>query len=502
MEQKRNTSLRLSNQPAKLLPRDISESLGKLPPQCLDLEEAVLGATMMESSSLGVVADILRPEDFYSEAHRTIWEAIINLYKESRPIDMRTVTAQLRKEGKIELVGGAYIIAELTSKVSSAANIEYHARVIIEASIKRSLIMEASQTHSECYEDSSDVFEIIDRTQSRLDKISNTYFRGSAISSNELYKKTINHIYKSRNEDGITGVPTGHHELDRITGGWQNPDLVLVAARPSMGKTACVVEMAKNAAMMFKRPVAIFSLEMSAQQLMQRMIASEAEIDLENIMRGRLSDTDIEQMCNGSNRIANMPLFIDDTPAISILELRAKARRLKHENNIELLIVDYLQLMRGDNSGNREQEIASISRGLKSLAKELGIPIIALSQLSREVEKRADKRPQLADLRESGSLEQDADTVIFLFRAEYYKIMQDEDGNPTQGIIEFIVAKNRNGKTGSVLLKFIGKYAKIVDLNQGAPEPRPDILRPPLVDFSQSRLMKDDLPGPGEDMPF
>lgn len=449
------------------MPRDISESLGKLPPQALELEEAVLGALMLEKSALNAVVEFLKPEHFYSEAHREIYNAIIQLFKSSEPVDMRTVVAQLRKEGKIELVGGAYYIAELTSKVSSAANMEYHARVIIEMAIKRDLIQIASKVHQDAYEDTTDVFELLDKTEQSIFAISDSNLRKNYDNMKNLMYRAIQELQKLKeHKDGLTGVPTGFSSLDRMTSGWQNSDLVIIAARPGMGKTAFVVSAMRNAAVDFKRPVAIFSLEMASVQLVNRMISAEAELEGEKIRKGQLADHEWQQLVHKTNRLSAAPIFIDDTPALSILELRAKCRRLKAEHNIELIIVDYLQLMRGDSAGNREQEIASISRALKGIAKELQVPVLALSQLSRGVETRGgDKRPQLSDLRESGSIEQDADIVMFLYRPEYYKITVDEEGLPTQGMGEVIIAKHRNGSTGTVKLKFVGKYTKFADFD-------------------------------------
>ncbi|HMV09841.1 MAG TPA: replicative DNA helicase [Cyclobacteriaceae bacterium] len=449
------------------MPRDISESIGKLPPQALELEEAVLGALMLEKSALNAVVEFLKPEHFYSEAHREIYTAIITLFKSSEPVDMRTVVNQLRKDGKIELIGGAYYIAELTSKVSSAANIEYHARVIIEMAIKRDLIHIASQVHQDAYEDTTDVFELLDKTEQSIFAISDSNLRKNYDNMKNLMYRAIQELQKLKeHKDGLTGVPTGFSALDRMTSGWQNSDLVIIAARPGMGKTAFVVSAMRNAAVDFKRPVAIFSLEMASVQLVNRMISAEAELEGEKIRKGQLADFEWQQLVHKTNRLSAAPIFIDDTPALSILELRAKCRRLKSEHNVELIIVDYLQLMRGDSAGNREQEIASISRALKGIAKELSVPVLALSQLSRGVETRGgDKRPQLSDLRESGSIEQDADIVMFLYRPEYYKITVDEEGLPTQGMGEVIIAKHRNGSTGTVKLKFIGKYTKFADFD-------------------------------------
>jgi replicative DNA helicase len=470
MEQGRSTSLRLSNKSNKLIPRDITESLGKLPPQALDLEEAVLGALMLEKNALNAVVEFLKPEHFYSDAHKEIYTAIIDLFKASEPVDMRTVVNQLRKNAKLEIVGGAYVIAELTAKVSSAANIEYHARVVIEMAIKRDLIQIASQIHHDAYEDTTDVFELLDKTEQSVFEISDSNLRKNYDNMRNLMARAIQELQLLKDhKDGLTGVPSGFTALDRITSGWQKSDLVIIAARPGMGKTAFVVSALRNAAVDFKIPVAIFSLEMASVQLVNRMISAEAELEGEKIKKGNLADHEWAQLVHKTSRLSSAPIFIDDTPALSILELRAKCRRLKAEHNVQLIVIDYLQLMRGEQGGNREQEIASISRALKGIAKELNVPVLALSQLSRGVETRGgDKRPQLSDLRESGSIEQDADIVMFLYRPEYYKITVDEEGMPTQGMGEVIVAKHRNGSTGTAKLKFIGKFTKFADFDAPA----------------------------------
>ncbi len=467
MEQ-RSTSLRQgSGKIAKLVPRDITENLGKLPPQALDLEEAVLGALMLEKNALTAVVEFLRPEHFYTEQHKEIYQAIVDLFKTSEPVDMRTVVAQLRKNGKLELVGGAYYIAELTSKVSSAANIEYHARIIIEMAIKRELIQISSQVQHDAYEDTQDVFDLLDKTEQAIFAISDTNLRKNYDTMKSLMFRAVKELQERKNhKDGLTGVPSGFTRLDRVLSGWQKSDLVIIAARPGMGKTAFVVSALRNAAVDFNFPVAIFSLEMASLQLVNRLISAEAELESEKIKRGNLAEFEWQQLVHKTNRLSAAPIFIDDTPALSILELRAKCRRLKAEHNIQLIVIDYLQLMKGDTMGNREQEIASISRALKGIAKELDVPVIALSQLSRGVETRGgDKRPQLSDLRESGSIEQDADIVMFLYRPEYYKITVDEEGMPTQGMAEVIVAKHRNGSLDTVKLKFVGKYTKFVDFD-------------------------------------
>ena len=512
MEQSRSTPMRTGSKTmmpgkgGKLLVRDISESLGKLPPQALDLEEAVLGALMLEKGALNAVVEFLKPEHFYSEAHQEIYRAIIELFKGSEPVDMRTVVNQLRKNAKLELVGGAYYIAELTSKVSSAANIEYHARVVIELAIKRDLIHIASQIHHDAYEDTTDVFELLDKTEQSIFEISDSNLRKNYDNMKNLMYRAITELQKLKeHKDGLTGVPSGFTALDRMTSGWQSSDLVIIAARPGMGKTAFVVSAMRNAAVDFKRPVAIFSLEMASVQLVNRMISAEAELEGEKIRKGQLAEFEWQQLVHKTNRLSSAPIFIDDTPALSILELRAKCRRLKAEHGIQLIIVDYLQLMRGDTGGNREQEIASISRALKGIAKELSVPVLALSQLSRGVETRGgDKRPQLSDLRESGSIEQDADMVIFLYRPEYYKITVDEEGMPTQGMGEVIIAKHRNGQTGSVKLKFIGKYTKFADFD--APTPHENPFSGMITRESRiNQIRPEDEPpasGNDEDMPF
>ncbi len=470
MEQGRSTSLRLSSKSTKFIPRDVTESLGKLPPQALDLEEVVLGALMLEKNALNAVVEFLKPEHFYLETHKEIYTAIVDLFKATEPVDMRTVVNQLRKSGKLELIGGAYYVAELTSKVSSAANIEYHARVIMEMAIKRELIQVASQIQSDAYEDTTDVFELLDKTEQSIFQISDSNLRKNYDNMRNLMARAIQELQVLKeHKDGLTGVPSGFTELDRMTSGWQKSDLVIIAARPGMGKTAFVVSALRNAAVDFKIPVAIFSLEMASIQLVNRMISAEAELESEKIKKGNLAEHEWAQLVHKTSRLSSAPIFIDDTPALSILELRAKCRRLKAEHGIQIIVIDYLQLMRGEQGGNREQEIASISRSLKGIAKELNVPVLALSQLSRSVETRGgDKKPQLSDLRESGSIEQDADIVMFLYRPEYYKITVDEEGMPTQGVGEVILAKHRNGSTGNVKLKFIGKYTKFADLDSPA----------------------------------
>ncbi|GGZ14797.1 replicative DNA helicase [Echinicola pacifica] len=450
-------------------------SVGKIPPQAIDLEEAVLGALMLEKEAITAVVDILKPDSFYKDAHKEIYDAILLLFNESEPIDMLTVTNKLRKTGKLEVSGGAYYITELTTKISSAANIEYHARIITEMAMKRHMIRICSEIQKEAYEDTTDVFELLDTMEQSLFEISENNIRKNYADMKSIMREAIAELEGKKDlTDGLTGVPSGFTALDRVTSGWQKSDLVIIAARPAMGKTAFVLSVLRNAAVDHSRPVAIFSLEMSAIQLVNRLISSEAELDSEKIKKGNLADYEWEQLIHKTNKLSSAPLFVDDTPALSILELRAKCRRLKAQSDIQMIVVDYLQLMSGDSkssaSGNREQEISSISRALKKIAKELEVPVIALSQLSRAVETRGgDKRPQLSDLRESGAIEQDADIVMFLYRPEYYGINEDEDGNSTLGTGEVIIAKHRSGSLETVRLRFIGKYTKFCDLELNVP---------------------------------
>jgi replicative DNA helicase len=443
---------------------------GKLPPQRLEMEAAVLGALMLEKDALTTVVDILKPVSFYKDGHQRIYKAISNLFDKSEPIDQLTVVQELREMGELEAAGGVGYVAGLTMHINSAANIEAHARVILEAAIKRELIRTATDILRDAYEETTDVFELLDATEKNIFQVSEDNMRKGVDSMQDLMVKAIKELEEKKHQkDGLTGVPTGFSALDRVTSGWQPSDLVIVAARPGMGKTAFVVSAMRNAAVDFKKPVAIFSLEMSSLQLVNRLISAEAELDSEKIKKGNLADYEWQQLNSKISALSSAPIFIDDTPALSIRELRAKCRRLKSQHDIQLIIIDYLQLMSGNDGGkggNREQEIASISRALKGIAKELNIPVIALSQLSRSVETRGgDKKPQLSDLRESGSIEQDADMVIFLYRPEYYKITEDEMGNPTQGMGEVIIAKHRNGSLETVQLKFIGKFTKFADLD-------------------------------------
>lgn len=447
---------------------------GKLQPQSVDLEEAVLGALMLEKNAITVISDILKPESFYKESHQLIFTAIRTLFSNAQPIDILTVTAELRKQAQLEIVGGAYYITSLTNRVASAANIEYHARIIAQKFIQRELIRISTEIQRESFEDSADAFELLDSAERKLFEVSQGNIKRDYKQMNHIVREAIRDIEGLKDKQGgLTGVPSGFTKLDRITSGFQKSDLIILAARPGMGKTAMVLSLARNASLNSEVPrgIAIFSLEMSNKQLVTRMISGETEISGEKLKRGTLAEHEWQQLNTKVARLAEAPIFIDDTPALSVFELRSKCRRLKEQNNVELIVIDYLQLMRGDDSnnknGNREQEVSYISRSLKALAKELDVPVIALAQLSRASEKRgAAAIPMLSDLRESGSIEQDADMVMFIYRPEYYGISEFEDGSTTHGIAELHIAKHRNGSLDQVRLRFVHEFTKFKDLEE------------------------------------
>jgi len=450
---------------------------GKVPPQAKDLEEAVLGAIMLEKTAFDTVVEILKPECFYVEAHQRIFSAMQSLSNKSQPIDILTVVEELRSREELEMVGGPYYVTKLTNAVVSAANIGAHARIILQKFIQRELIRISGEIIGDAYEDSTDVFDLLDDAESKLFEITNNHLRKDYNSIDTILVNTIKRIedLRQRNED-VTGVPSGFSGLDRVTYGWQNTDLIILAARPAVGKTAFALNLARNATMHPTKPtpVALFSLEMSAGQLVQRILSAESEIWLEKIARGKMEEHEMKQLyARGIQRLSQAPLYIDDTPALNIFELRAKSRRLRNKHNIGLIIIDYLQLMSGtgeNRNANREQEISNISRNLKSLAKELNVPIIALSQLSRAVEQRGAKEgsriPQLSDLRESGAIEQDADMVMFLYRPEYYDINSNAEGENIKGLTEVKIAKHRNGSLETIKLKALLHIQKFTNWNE------------------------------------
>ncbi len=441
---------------------------GRKMPQAVDLEEAVLGSILIDKEALIETIEVLRVDSFYKEAHQIIFQAILELFEHNQPIDIVTLSQELRKNNQLEEVGGAYYLSYLTNRVASSANAKHYAHIVVEKALKRQLIVENTEVIREAYDDVLDVFDLLDQAEQKLYDISNNNIGKDYENMEDLTLKAIEEIEAmAERGDDFTGIPSGFVSLDRKTSGWQKSDLVIVAARPSMGKTAFCLNMARNAAIQ-NYPVAFFSLEMSATQLATRLISSEAEISQQEMKAGKLESHKIQQIVSKSEVLQKAPIYIDDTPAINIFQLRAKCRRMKRKHDIQLVIIDYLQLMSGmggKGGMNREQEISRISRSLKTLAKELDIPVIALSQLSREVERRQVKRPMLSDLRESGAIEQDADQVIFLYRPEYYGQDVDDDGNSTKGLCEILIEKNRNGATGRVNLRFIGEFAKFQDFD-------------------------------------
>ncbi|MFD0861242.1 replicative DNA helicase [Sungkyunkwania multivorans] len=449
----------------------ISLEKGKIPPQALDLEEVVLGAMMIDKKGVDEIIDILHPDAFYKDAHKYIFEAIFKLFENSEPIDLLTVSAQLKKDAKLETVGGDFYLISLTQKVSSSAHIEFHARIILQKFIQRSLIKISSEIIEDSYDETKDVFTLLDEAEAKLYEVTQGNIKKSSETAQSLVIQAKKKIEEISNKEGLSGIATGFTKLDQLTSGWQPSDLIIVAARPGMGKTALTLSMARNISVDSNIPVAFFSLEMSSVQLITRLISSETGLSSEKLRTGKLEKHEWEQLNVKVKSLEKAPLFIDDTPSLSIFDLRAKARRLASQHGIKLIMIDYLQLMTAGGSqkgGNREQEISMISRNLKALAKELNVPVIALSQLSRAVETRGgSKRPLLSDLRESGAIEQDADIVSFIYRPEYYKIEEwdDEERTPTAGQGEFIVAKHRNGGLDNIRLKFIGHLGKFDNLD-------------------------------------
>jgi replicative DNA helicase len=448
--------------------RNLSDNLGKLPPQDLALEESILGALLIDLKAMPIVAGFLKPNHFYSEIHKEIYTAIFQLFSAGDPIDIRSVVAQLRSNGKIEVVGGAYVVADLTSKVSSAANVEYHSRIILELSIKREVITIASELISRAYDDGTDAFELKDLAQKQIealtDEISQTKNEKTV---GEISFNVVNKL-QNLNAGQLTGLATGHKELDNLINGWNNGDLILLGGRPGMSKSVFAFQTLYHISHELGIPVGAFSLEMPSEQVVTRLIGGIAEIEHDKVKKGLggLPDYELERWMNAAGELSKCNYRIDDSPALHIADIRARAKRMVQKYGVRMIVVDYAQLIRGMMGGDklsRDQEIGVISRGLKAIAKENNIPVLAIASLSRDVEKRGgDKRPMLSDLRDSGSLESDADIVAFMYRPEVYKITTDSDGFATHGLAEFIVAKHRNGATDTVKLKFVGKYTKFV----------------------------------------
>ena len=447
----------------------------KIQPQDKEIEDAVLGALMLERDAYAIVCDLLRPESFYDPGNQKIYAAINNLGVMQQPIDMLTVTQQLRADGALDDVGGPVRISELTSNVASAAHIEYHARIVAQKFLARRLISFCSEIEKKSFDESYDIDDLLQEAEGKLFEISQGNLKKDFTQIDPVINSAMEQIEAAgKRESGLSGLQTGFHNLDKLTSGWQNSDLIIIAARPAMGKTAFVLSMAKNMAVDYNTPVAIFSLEMSNLQLVNRLISNVCEIEGEKIKSGRLSRQEWEQLNSRVRSLFSAPLYVDDYPSLSILELRTKARRLVKEHGVKIIIIDYLQLMNatGMKFGSREQEVSMISRSLKQLAKELNIPVIALSQLSRKVEERNDgnKRPQLSDLRESGAIEQDADIVCFIHRPEYYtRSTTDAENRDIRGMAEFIVAKHRSGSVDDIEMTFVARFARF----QNRSEPMP-----------------------------
>jgi replicative DNA helicase len=441
---------------------------GRVPPQAVDIEEQVLGAMLLEKEAIARAIEVLDEEAFHAERNKRIFQAVIRLFERSEPADVITVAEELRRRGQLDGIGGEAYLVELTMKVTSAANVEYHARIVVEKALMRRLITETSAIAGRAFNQTEDAFDLLDQAEQAIFKISEWRLKRNFVSMDKAVHDTLEMLESIHGKhEGVTGVPTGFRDLDTLTGGWQRSDLIIVAGRPSAGKTAFALSLAANAALHRNKPttVGVFSLEMSIQQLIMRLLCAESRVDAHAVRTGRLPEEDWKRLSLGAGRLARAPLFIDDTAGLGILELRAKARRLKAEHNVGLIIVDYLQLMQGPrNAENREKEISAISRSLKGLAKELDIPVIALSQLSRAVEGRTDKRPILSDLRESGAIEQDADVVTFVHRPEMYTDPKSDKMDEVQGRAEIIVGKQRNGPVDDVTLAFVNRYARFENL--------------------------------------
>jgi len=470
--------------PTKVGPND----MGKLPPQAIELEESVLGALMIEKDAFLSVADLLRPDVFYSNQNQRVYEAIAALATKEQPIDLLSVTEKLKSLGTLEEAGGVIYLSELTRRVASAAHLRYHAQIIAQKATAREMIRLATEIEEMGYDETQDIEDLVGKAESGIFEIAQRNQKRDVVQIDSVINEAFDRMkLASQNEGNISGVPSGFTELDKITSGWQKSDLIIIAARPAMGKTAFVLSMAKNIAVNYHRPVAMFSLEMSNVQLVNRLIMNVCEIEGDKIKNGKLSPQEWKKLEYKINDLKGAPIYVDETPALSVFELKSKARKLVREHHVELIIIDYLQLMNasGMNFGSREQEVSIISRNLKVLAKELSIPIIALSQLNRGVEARTGvegKKPQLSDLRESGAIEQDADMVCFIHRPEYYHLYSDEKtGKDLRGLGQIIVAKHRNGAVDEIWLRFRSKFAKFQNENE---------------EYDDSDLAP--LPGPGE----
>ena len=461
-------------------PSPIDPSYGHLQPQALEIERVVLGALMIDKDAFSVVSEIIRPETFYEPRHQKIYQAIQSLNMEERPVDFMTVIEELKRQGDLEDVGGSAYIMELTERVASSAHLEYHAHIIHQKFLARQLISFTGRIQEMAFDETIDPDSLMQEAEGQMFEITQKNMRSDFTQIDPVIKKATETLkIAAQNSGGMTGIPTGYSKLDEMTSGWQNSDLVIIAGRPAMGKTSFALSLAKNIAVDYRVPIALFSLEMNNEQLVQRLISNVCEIPGQKILSGQLSDDEWNRFDRNINKLIGTPIYIDDTAGLSVFELRTKARRLVREKGVKIIMIDYLQLMNanGMRFGNRQEEVSTISRSLKGLAKELNIPILALSQLNRGVESREGnegKRPQLSDLRESGAIEQDADMVLFVHRPEYYRIYQDEHGNDLHGVAQILIAKHRKGGTGDVNLHFRGEFTRFED-----PYDRPAAPPPP-----------------------
>lgn len=483
----------------------IDTSFGHLQPQAIDIEKVVLGALMIDKDAFTVVSEIIKPETFYEARHQKIYEAVQSLNLQEKPVDIMTVTEELRHKGTLEDVGGSAYVVELSSQVASSAHIEYHAHILAQKFLARQLIQFASMIETDAFDETVDVDDLMQKAEGALFEISQKNMLQDYVQIDTIVDQAHQLLLQASNrEGGLTGVPSGFRKLDDITAGWQPSDLVIIAGRPAMGKTSFALSIAKNVAIDYRKPIAFFSLEMNNVQLVNRLISNVCSIPGNKILNGQLTPDEWERFDSNIRKMQGAPIYVDDTPGLSIFELRTKARRLVREHGIELLMIDYLQLMNanGMRFNSRQEEVSTISRSLKGLAKELNIPVLALSQLSRAVEQRdgpEGKRPQLSDLRESGAIEQDADMVLFVHRPEYYHILQDEKGNDLHGMAQIIIAKHRKGATGDVLLNFRGEYTRFSnpeDIDFNAPLPDDSI----GGEIMGSKMNDGPLPPPPDDM--
>ncbi len=448
------------------LKKQSDPALSKLPPHSIDAEESILSAVLIDNTTLIDIVEILTPEDFYRPTHQLIYKAMMDLFARTEPVDIVTVVNSLKESGKLEITGGATYLSRLVDTVPVTVNAEYHARIIHNKAMLRRLIEKSSEIINKCYDELGDVEETLDFAQQTIFNVADNKLKPSFSHLSDLINMNINTLEERQNNNSeYTGIPSGYTQFDKLTSGLQDSDLIILAARPSMGKTAFVLNIARNVAVNENKLVAVFSLEMAKEQLSMRLLTSEARINSDRLKNGTIGEEDWARVADAAGTISEAPIYIDDTPNITAMEIRAKARRLKMDHDLSLIVIDYLQLMRGPSMGDRRDlEIAEISRSLKALAKELKIPVVALSQLNRMLEQRADKRPLMSDLRESGAIEQDADIIAFIYRDEVYN---KDENSPNKGKAELIVAKNRNGATGTAHLTFIGKYTRFENASIG-----------------------------------